>query len=180
MRFNIIPVGDNMNDATMPDWMKAIKDAQDAASTKETNDKHQEALTQSLIQTEAKNVWREFIRELDIQVDLCQKLRGIARASIEPTRSPEKNGNEYRLSIVGGGPLAVTRICVLRFCESKVVAPYIHCLCQDWIREDFRIEFCVDSKTNSVKLLTNEMATPREAASYVIAPIVRVFAGMAP
>ncbi len=161
-----------MNEILMPDYMREIKHKQVSAVLSKSKTEQESILGEALIRAVAFDAWKKFIRELAIQVEQCQNLEGIGKSSLSPTRESETGPTELRITICGSGPLAVAKICVLRFCESGQELPYIHCLCQDGMRDDFRITFCVDKK-GKVILLTSGPATPIQAASYVMEPIVR-------
>jgi hypothetical protein len=165
-----------MNALLMPPWMKDIKAEQDAGLLNAAMGKQLDTARTALIRSEAFNMWKAFIRELAIQADLCQQLRGIGKSLFVPIGEGENSEKEYRLMIFGSGPLAVARICVIRFCQGENSAPNILCICQDQLRDDFHIRFLVDEE-GKICLLTDRIATPMEAASYVIEPIVRSFTG---
>jgi hypothetical protein len=165
----------SMNEVLMPDWMRNIKDEQVSGSLKEAMEKQGTVLGTALIHSEALNTWHEFVRELATQVELCPKLGGIGSASLVPVGEGENAKKEFRITICGSGPLAAAKICVVRFCQFDAFDPYILCICQDGLRDDFRIMFRVDGN-GKVRLLTDNIATPLQAASYVMEPIVRSFA----
>lgn len=163
-----------MNAILMPDWMANIKAKQNTALLKGTMENQANTLGNALIRSEAFNTWKIFVRELAIQAEVCQQLHGIGTASLVPVGEGENAEKEYRLTICGSGPLAVARICVVRFCQRGDVGPDILCICQDWLRDDFHIKFVVDEK-GTVCLLTDTIANPIEAASYVIRPVISSF-----
>lgn len=160
-----------MNEFLMPDWMLEIKHKQVVASLRELNTERETILCEALIRAEALRVWKEFIRELAIQIEQCSNLEGIGKSSFSLM-----GDKEFGITICGSGPLASAKIRVVRFCEPRGELPYVHCLCQDGAQPDFRMKFCVDSKGN-VRLFTDGPVAVIEAASFVLAPIVRSFTG---
>src|SRR5579872_3768726 len=94
-----------MNDDLVPDWIKRIRDKDEADNAEAELSRLRQRTAQNLVQTEGIKFWKQLTKELEIAAHACSRIGITANCTSESNRSePTQYG--VRVNMSAGSPLA--------------------------------------------------------------------------